>query len=105
MGDAGDRFIVDLSTVLRSVVRRSDFVFRWGADEFAVVLEPTEVDTAAVLAERIRSEVAAKTKGAVSVGVYHGIPKDMEDAVRLADEAMYAAKRAGKNNVQSIDKV
>ena len=100
--EAGDRFIVDMSTVLRSVVRRSDFVFRWGADEFAVVLEPTEVDTASVLAERIRAEVAAKTKGTVSVGIYHGIPKSTEDAVRLADEAMYAAKRAGKNNVRSI---
>ena len=101
--EAGDRFIVDLSMVLRSVVRRSDFVFRWGSDEFAVILEPTEVSKAFILAERIRTEVAARTQGTVSVGVYHGIPKDAAAAVRAADEAMYAAKREGKNKVKSIE--
>ncbi len=100
--EAGERFIVDLSTVLRSIVRHSDFIFRWGGDEFAVVLEPTEAASASTLAERIRVAVAERTSGTVSVGVYYGIPREPAEAVRTADEAMYAAKRDGGDRVMTV---
>ncbi|MDA0337349.1 MAG: diguanylate cyclase [bacterium] len=97
--EAGDRFIVDLASILRSVARRSDFNFRWGADEFAVVLESGNAARAATLAERLREAVAERTGGTVSIGIYCGVPESAEEAVRIADAAMYDAKRRGKDRV------
>ena len=98
---AGDRFIVDLSSILRDVVRSSDLVFRWGADEFAVVLENAAVETTQALAERIREAVENKTEGTVSIGIYCGVPDDNDLPIRVADRAMYAAKDQGKNRIHS----
>ena len=95
--EAGDRFIVDLASVLRSVVRRSDFIFRWGGDEFVVILESGEAGRAVALGERIREAVAERTVGTVSIGVYCGAPESADEAVRIADVALYAAKDQGKN--------
>ena len=97
---AGDRFIVDLSGILRDVVRSSDCVFRWGADEFAAVLENSTVETAGSLAERVRDAVQSRTKGTMSIGIYCGVPDDTDTPVRVADRAMYAAKRQGGNRIQ-----
>ncbi|HJP33815.1 MAG: diguanylate cyclase [Candidatus Latescibacteria bacterium] len=97
--EAGDRFIVDLASILRNVARRSDFNFRWGADEFAVVLESGNAARAATLAERLKEAVAERTEGTVSIGIYCGVPESAEDAVRIADAAMYDAKRRGKDRV------
>ena len=97
--EAGDRFIVQLATVLRSVVRRSDFIFRWGADEFAVIPECTTAETVLSLAERLRAAVEERTPGTVSLGIYHGIPSSADEALAAADAAMYAAKQGGRNRV------
>ncbi len=97
--EAGDRFILDLGRVLRSVVRGSDFIVRWGADEFAVALESGETSSAMALAERLRTEVEARTEGTVSIGIYSGVPVDTAEAVGAADAAMYEAKELGRNVV------
>jgi len=97
--EAGDRFIVDLASILRSTVRGSDSVFRWGADEFAVVLEHAEASRAFSLAERIRQAVAERTEGTVSIGIYSGVPNSPEAAVKLADKAMHSDKKQGKNRI------
>ena len=96
--EAGDRFIVQLSTVLRSVLRRSDFIFRWGADEFAVIPGCT-AEAAVRLAERLRTAVEERTEGTISVGIYYGLPSSADEALSAADAAMYAAKQDGKNRI------
>jgi predicted signal transduction protein with EAL and GGDEF domain len=96
---AGDGFILQLATVLKSVARRSDFIFRWGADEFAFIPEGTTAETAVGLAERLRTAVEERTAGTISVGIYHGIPSSADEALAAADAAMYAAKQGGKNRV------
>ena len=97
--EAGDRFILALARVLRSVVRRSDVIVRWGADEFAVALEGGDPGKARTLAERLRSEVEDRTEGTVSIGIYSGVPADAAEAVGSADAAMYEAKGMGRNVV------
>jgi diguanylate cyclase (GGDEF)-like protein len=97
--DAGDRFLGLLAVTLKDVVRHSDLISRWGADEFAVAGPCASEAEAGALAERIRSAVEKSTQGTVSVGVYWGVPADAAEALKVADEALYRAKRAGKNQI------
>jgi diguanylate cyclase (GGDEF)-like protein len=98
--DAGDRFIMDISMVLSDVVRGSDFISRWGADEFAVIVDNTTKQKALALSKRIHRAIADRTEGTVSIGVYCGVPRSTEEAVKKADEAMYKVKRSGKNGIE-----
>lgn len=97
--DAGDRFIIQLSQVLKEVVRHSDLVSRWGADEFAVATPSPTAEEATALAERIRAAIAVRTESTMSLGVYWGVPTSAATAVKAADEALYEAKNAGKDRV------
>jgi diguanylate cyclase (GGDEF)-like protein len=55
---AGDKLIIDVANILRETCRPTDFVARWGGDEFVVVLRDQDIDAAAEMAERIRVRVA-----------------------------------------------
>ena len=78
--DAGDRFIVDLAQVLNDMLRGSDLLSRWAGDEFAAVVENTPRARAYAIARRLNRAVDERTEGTISIGVYHGVPKSMEDA-------------------------
>ena len=101
--DAGDRFIAALAQVLNDALRGSDLVSRWGADEFAIVVENTTREEALAIARRLNKMVASRTEGTISMGVYFGIPESAEDALKKADEALYRVKRRGKNDVELVE--
>jgi len=106
--NAGDEVIVNLGSVAQSCLRESDYLGRWGGEEFVVLLLDTPRDTALRVAERIRATVAEKMKSprqiTVSVGccVANGEP-DIRTLVERADKALYAAKRGGRNRVELAD--
>jgi len=98
----GDLLIKIVAERLASTVRRTDTVARLGGDEFAVLVDDSGLDEAAALADRIRTAVAmpADLDGImVSIGISVGLagaPQHTNGAhelVRLADAAMYTAKR------------
>ncbi|WP_343868385.1 diguanylate cyclase domain-containing protein [Caenispirillum bisanense] len=103
----GDELLKEVARRLRGSVRVSDEVARLGGDEFTVVLtEVRETQDAARVAEKIVSAVAqpyalsageAHVSASVGIAVYPADATSAEDLVRAADQAMYAAKRAGKN--------
>ncbi len=107
---AGDAALVQVCGVFQKMVRTEDVVGRYGGEEFAVVCRLTDEERAAVLAERLRAAVEntriALPSGAialtVSVGIA-GIPRDGIDTVAklvdAADDALYQAKRHGRNRV------
>jgi diguanylate cyclase (GGDEF)-like protein len=106
----GDQLLRSIATILRANVRTVDHVGRYGGEEFVIILPETAKDDACRLAERIRSAVEAQAcividdqiiRRTISVGVA-AYPEDAlnpGELVQRADEALYRAKRSGKNCV------
>ncbi|MDP2931119.1 MAG: diguanylate cyclase, partial [Chloroflexota bacterium] len=101
---AGDKFLKQIGTVLKSSIRSADQAFRYGGDEFAILLPQTALNTAEQVAERVRQRVAARGKaGEIPVTTSLGLaswPADGVGANELltaADAALYQAKRSGGN--------
>lgn len=109
----GDRVLQNLALSIRQCLRRSDFAFRYGGEEFVVVLPETDGLAAMTIAERLRTLFAAvKTLApsgetilcTVSIGISVCHPGDDETSlIRRADEACYRAKQTGKNRVILAD--
>lgn len=102
---AGDRVLMKLSTLLRTQLRTSDRLARWGGEEFLVLVPATGLDAACELAERIRRAVAAADWDAglgvtISLGVAQCRSHDTVDSLMArVDRALYAAKSAGRDRV------
>lgn len=108
----GDEAIRTTATLLSQKSRGDDFVARYGGEEFTIIMPNTDKKIAAVIAERLRKEIAEtfaakKETGknvpplTISIGIstfpYDGSDKD--DLIHKADIALYEAKRLGKNRV------
>jgi diguanylate cyclase (GGDEF)-like protein len=102
----GDKVLVSTATVIRKVLRPTDTVARVGGDEFAIVLPGTGSEAARGIIDRLEFEFTrAMEKGhwsvTCSIGLVSFSPpvKSITVMIRAADEAMYAAKLAGKNRL------
>jgi diguanylate cyclase (GGDEF)-like protein len=107
----GDETLRDIAQVLMKHSRGINVVSRYGGDEFAILLVETSKAGARLYADRIRQVIGSYPFShgkqiTASLGVA-SVPDDeaatAEDLFRAADEALYAAKRAGKNQVAAID--
>jgi diguanylate cyclase (GGDEF)-like protein len=109
----GDAVLVQLGARLRSVLRESDYLVRWGGEEFLAVARDTDRVRAAELAERMRAVVAAtpfelddggQLDVTCSIGfacmpfeLERPLGRSWQQVVNLADLGLYAAKRAGRD--------
>ncbi len=107
----GDETLRDIAQILQKHSRGINVISRYGGDEFAVLLVETSKAGARLYAERIRQVIGAfpfshGKQVTASLGVA-SVPDDeaatAEDLFRAADEALYSAKRAGKNQVAAIE--
>jgi diguanylate cyclase (GGDEF)-like protein len=100
----GDSVLVAIANLLQSSLRAADTLVRYGGEEFVIVMPETELSGALVAAHRICSRIAGAEIGparlhvTVSIGAASGAT---EDLLVRADQAMYTAKRAGKNRVET----
>ena len=100
---AGDQILISLTEVIKLRLRVTDSLFRIGGEEFVVVVDGQNIDKAYQLAEQLRTlvdagELAATSAVTISIGVAElqsGEPGD--PWLRRADEALYAARHAGRN--------
>lgn len=103
--EAGDAILCSLARTLAVHLRSSDTVYRWGGEEFVVLLTGAEADDAERLAGRLRRAVREESSGwlvpvTVSVGLAWARTGDaMRDVIRRADAALYRAKGAGRDRV------
>jgi diguanylate cyclase (GGDEF)-like protein len=101
----GDRVLKGLTQLTLRLLRNVDDLGRWGGEEFLILLPETDVVGAQRLAERVRSALAQQRfdiAGSVtaSFGVTTYLPNDtLETMLHRADEALYQAKREGRNRV------
>ncbi len=106
----GDVVLGEVGKILRNVVRAETPVARFGGEEFVILLPGLDGEAGMGLAERIRmaittfdwGQVAAGLNVTVSAGVAHGPLVGVRELIRLADTALYDAKRAGRNRVLGI---
>ncbi len=111
--ETGDRVLQQLSARLRGIIRETDLLFRWGGEEFVVLLPHSVPGEAPVLGERIRAAVAERpfvaseahpeVAATVSVGIAgtSSWPVDPDALLASADAACYQAKARGRNQVSS----
>ncbi|HET7313389.1 GGDEF domain-containing protein [Salinisphaera sp.] len=100
----GDAVLRHLGTKLRATARVADHVGRPGGDEFALLAPETDIDAARALAERLRAAMAPRALPVditLSIGVCAIVPNGESSATlfRRADQALYAAKRGGRDRV------
>lgn len=106
---AGDQVLGRVGDTMRSVVRGEDLVARFGGEEFVILMAGRDRATGAALAERIRAAlsevdwepIASGLNVTISAGVAEGPLAGVRELLRLADTALYEAKRSGRDRVVS----
>jgi len=98
---AGDKLLQKIADLIRSKLRTLDYAFRYGGEEFTVLLPSTNLKGAEQVAERIRKRISQHSQDTngvtVSIGVAQYAPG--KNLVNLADQALYQAKQLGKDKI------
>jgi diguanylate cyclase (GGDEF)-like protein len=104
--EEGDRVLRHAANTIRSLLRQSDALVRWGGEEFLIIMPDTPIDGAMIAVERMRRAGFGKRPDGslqtASIGIAEqttDCPADWEALVELADQRMYRAKQDGKNRV------
>jgi len=105
----GSEFLIAIAKTVKNSVRSIDIAFRYGGDEFVVILTGTNTEGAREIAERLRKNIemrifaiqGKRLRTTVSIGLatYPKHADEREQLLKLADDAMYEAKRVSRNKV------
>ena len=108
----GDKVLVRFSQIIKSCRRENDSAYRYGGEEFTVILPETNGDEAKTVAQRIRASLEAEkykpvpgkvARITISIGVTQCYPKEeLSTFIRRADKAMYLSKENGRNRVSVL---
>ena len=106
--DIGDIAIIEVKDILNKSLRESDLMARFGGEEFCVVLEETSLENSEKILEKIRKKFEKNVikinemelQYTVSIGAVYGLSSSLSTLLKLSDDALYEAKRGGKNQVK-----
>lgn len=109
----GDLILQQVAGVIMDTVRFNDFVFRYGGEEFLIVLVETDLAEAVIVSERLRAQMEERrlrlgdgshiqVTASIGIARYNGHP-DYARLIEAADRALYQAKQAGRNRVVVAD--
>jgi diguanylate cyclase (GGDEF)-like protein len=99
---AGDLLLQRAAAAWRAELRAGDLLGRWGGEEFCVLLTHCPPAAASVVAERLRAVMPDGSACSIGVAAWDGHERGA-DLVRRADEALYAAKRSGRNRTVAAE--
>jgi diguanylate cyclase (GGDEF)-like protein len=100
----GDEVLKSISKLVKSLIRESDFLARWGGEEFTILLTETDLDGAIILAEKLRSKIEETVFGVVgdktcSFGVSEYKDNSINEFIKEADSSLYFIKENGRNAI------
>jgi len=105
----GDQILIEFSQKLKSLIRANDILGRWGGEEFIIISDRTNLESAISIAEKLRIGIENTSfskidKLTASFGIASYVEKDcIQNLIQRADYNLYKAKQEGKNKVYSID--
>lgn len=101
--EIGDVVLQNLVEIIRAFVRKTDYIIRWGGEEFIIILPDCGEAKAQEIAEKLRNQVLQAGEDmcntSISIGIATYIGGDYHDAIKQADKALYYAKEHGRNQV------
>jgi len=106
--DAGDVVLKELTTLVKSIIRDDDDFIRWGGEEFIILLNTSSKEALHKTIENVRNKIdsthfSTVEKITCSFGAtLHNAEEDIKETILRADEALYEAKRNGRNQVITI---
>ena len=100
--DIGDKVLKELSSEIKTIIRKTDLLFRVGGEEFVIIFPETPIDEAYKIAEKIRIDISnmniIKTKVTISIGISQSKIGDTSNSIYAKiDKLMYKSKHNGKN--------
>ncbi|WP_457572687.1 transporter substrate-binding domain-containing diguanylate cyclase [Desulfolithobacter sp.] len=104
---AGDNVLVEFARILARTIRKTDFLGRWGGEEFLIICPDTDIHGALTLAEVLRREICehefpeiGHMTASFGVAQYNDQELTGKDLIQQVDQALYAAKEGGRNQVR-----
>ncbi len=107
----GDYVLKEVAYLIMDNFRKTDFVFRYGGEEFVVILTETDIKSSQIPLERLRKKIeeypfvfnGKPLNVTISTGVSSNNAEDMETFLDNADKALYRAKQAGRNRIEIFE--
>lgn len=108
--EAGDKILKYVATQLKSQIYDRDYLFRWGGEEFVIILVDYSLRQAMSFAEKIRYDIEATDNGICPITISIGLTKyttneNYHKNIDKADQALYYAKEHGRNQVVNYDNI
>jgi diguanylate cyclase (GGDEF)-like protein len=106
--DVGDHVLQTLTSLVKENIRANDVVARWGGEEFMILMPQSDVEAASTVSDKLRLAIAGHhfdklDKLTVSFGVTAFEPQDdLNSLLKRVDEALYEAKKKGRNRVEAL---